>query len=102
MLVRAKAVYYYTNFVIEYEFVVDNRKGKSKVIARKVRQGRTNRKGRKSRILGGNEIAAIFTLTNITNRKPARYSYNARSRVLQYYNVRGFYSDNSAKGRYVL
>ena len=102
LLVQAKAVYYYVNFVIEYKFVVDSRKGESKVIARKVQQGRTNRKGRKSRILGRNEIIAIFVLIDITNQKPARYSYNARSRVLQSYNVRGFYSDNSAKGRYIL
>ena len=102
LLVQAKAVYYYTNFIIKYKFVVNSRKGKSKVIARKVQQGRTNRKGRKSRILGGNEIAAVFVLADIANWKPARYSYNARSWVLQSYNVRGFCSDNSAKGCYML
>ena len=100
LLIQAKAVYYYANFVIEYEFVVDS--GKSEVFAGKVQQGRSNRKGRKSRILGGNEIATIFVLTNVANRKLARYSYDARSRVLQSYNIRGFYSNNSTKGYYVL
>ena len=100
LLVQAKAVYYYANLVIEYEFVVDS--GKSEVFAGKVQQGRSNRKGRKSRILEGNEITAIFVLTDIANWKPARYSHNARSRVLQSHNVRGFCSDNSAKGCYVL
>ena len=100
LLIQAKTIYHYTNLIIKHEFVVDSRK--SKVFARKVQQGRSNRKGRKSRILGGNEITAIFVLTNIANWKLARYSYNARSRVLQSYNVKGFYSDNSAKGRYVL
>ena len=102
LLIQVEAVYYYTNLIIEHEFVVNSRKGESKVIARKVQQGRSNRKGRKSRILGGNKITTIFVLTNIANWKPARNSYNTRSRVLQSYNVGGFYSDNSAKGRYVL
>ena len=82
LLIRAKAVCHYANLVIEYEFVVDSGKGESKVIARKVQQGRTNRKGRKSRIPGGDEITAVFVLIDIANRKPAGYSYNARSRVL--------------------
>ena len=36
LFVRAKAVCHCANLVIEHEFVVDSRKGESKVIARKV------------------------------------------------------------------